>query len=372
MNPVNEMITVCHVITGDIWAGAEAQSFSLVRALNRNKLINVEVIVFNSGELYEKIQNENIKVSLVSEDDNNTLEIIYKVYKEIKKCNADIVHAHGFKENFTAGLAARLCSKKVIRTHHGKGMVSGSGIRAYIEKINEKYLTNKIIAVSEDLKKYLVDLGYDEERIKVIHNGVECQKKSSCRSTNLKKLFCTDSHKRVIGIVGRLVPVKNHRCFLDSARATLDRFSNVYFVVVGDGPLMSELREYARVLQIEESVHFAGYVNNVDEYLENFDILSFTSFHEGIPIAMLEAMCIGVPVVATKVGGVSEIIQHEISGLLVPNNDSKALSSAYIQLLSNDKFYNQISINSINEAINVHSLENSVVSTINLYKRTVL
>jgi len=129
------------------------------------------------------------------------------------------------------------------------------------------------------------------------------------------------------------VPIKNHVCFLEAARLVLERNDKACFVIVGDGELRAELERKARDLKIESRVIFMGFQHNLEKIYAGLDIVTLSSYNEGLPVALIEAMAAGKPVVSTDVGGVRDLILDGNNGLLVPSNDHKALAEAIIYLL---------------------------------------
>ena len=139
----------------------------------------------------------------------------------------------------------------------------------------------------------------------------------------------------LIGTVGRLLPVKAHDDFLRAARLILERQPDARFIIVGDGPLQCDLRRLAEQLGIEAQVAFLGSRTDVYDFIAAMDVFVLPSLSEGMPMALLEAMTLGTPVVATSVGGVPEIVAHRASGLLVPARDPQALANACLALAEN-------------------------------------
>jgi glycosyltransferase involved in cell wall biosynthesis len=131
-----------------------------------------------------------------------------------------------------------------------------------------------------------------------------------------------------------LVPVKNHRLFLDAAYRVIQKAPDVQFVIVGDGELRFELEQYASTLHLGSNVHFRGFCPNSPEIFADLDVVALTSLNEGTPVTLIEAMAAGKPVVATNVGGVGDLITNGVNGFLVPPNDADAFSEALLRVLA--------------------------------------
>ena len=364
----HNVIKVCHIISADLWGGAEAQAYSLIKGMSKQKDINIRVIIFNYGQLYSKIISSNINLNIVEENKNNILSMILETYRILKLYKIDIIHTHGFKENYIGGIAAKALQINVVRTHHGKGMIEGTILHKLIEKINEKFLTNDLIAVSCDLKELLVSKKYNKNKIHVIRNGLDCIDLVSERDhVCIKNILDIESDAYIIGNIGRLVSVKNHRCLLDGANIILQNYKNVHFLLVGDGPLKEVIYEYAKSLGIDKRLKMIGFHKNIIDILKTFDIFALTSLHEGIPMSLLEAMCIGIPTVTTRVGGIPEVIVDNYNGLLIPPDDPVAFSKACISLLENNMLAEKLARNAKQDMKSKYSLNNTINKTVTLY-----
>lgn len=334
----NKVLNITHIITGDLWAGAEVQAYTLIVGLLKCKNLCLNVIVFNHGILVDKLVSGGIRVNVVSEKHNNIFKMFWQLFYILSETKAEIVHTHGYKETLLGGLAARFCNVRVIiRTYHGKGIMDAGIKYTLIEKLNN-FFTDRIIAVSENLKNYLISKKLQEEIITVIHNGIDPGLIKPIKSINeLKSEFNIKAEDHVIGSVGRLVPVKGHKYFLEGAKKILEVNNKVVFVVVGDGPLMLDLGNQIKKLGISNKVRFLGFRKDIIDIMNIFDIFVITSLHEGVPMVLLEAMSLAKPIIATKVGGIPEIISDNQNGLLVSAKDSEVLALVCLELLKNNK-----------------------------------
>ncbi|MBU1998107.1 MAG: glycosyltransferase, partial [Candidatus Omnitrophica bacterium] len=246
---------------------------------------------------------------------------------------------------------------KIIHTFHGHVFESYFGfLKTCIFILIERLLaifTDRIITVSESVKNKLILLGIaKEEKIKIITLGFELDK--------FLNLPSKDNPELNIGIVGRLVPIKNHHLFLRSARKIINNNPdlNLRFKLIGDGELRGELEEYANILGIKEKVDFLGWQKNLEQVYSGLDIVVLTSLNEGTPVSLIEAMACGLPVVATDVGGVADLLGVESAqsdpesrfkvmerGILVKSGDTDGLASAISFLIGNNNLIKNIGIN---------------------------
>jgi glycosyltransferase involved in cell wall biosynthesis len=361
---------VCHLVSGDLWAGAEVQAYSLIKGLSKLEGILVEVITFNEGILSSKLRKDGISLDIVPESETNVISMIQKIVSILWNKKTDILHTHGFKENFIGGIAAKLCLlKAVVRTHHGQAMLKSKGLNGWIEKINAHLLTKHHISVSEDLREFLKKNGYEQSKITMIHNGIDFERMDLGKGSDfLRKDFNIGENITVIGTIGRMEAIKGHKYFIEGAGLILEKEKNVCFVIVGDGALMEEMRNYAEKLNITQQIRFAGFRHDSLNCLNMFDIFALTSLHEGIPITLLEAMSLGKPIVATNVGGIPEVIENNYSGVLIPPEDPYSFAEACVRLANDSSLRERLSVKARAEVRRRFSLETNILQTIQLYK----
>lgn len=185
-------------------------------------------------------------------------------------------------------------------------------------------LAHRVVANSAAAAERLIEEGTPDWKVVRIANGIDVARFPTAPET---------SRRRVITTVANLRPGKGHDVLLKAAARVLRRVPDARFHIVGDGPRRQELERLASVLRISGQVRFFGRCDRVPKVLGESDIFAFPSFMEASPNAVLEAMAAGLPVVATRVGGVPEIIDHDRNGLLVAPRDDRALAAALLRLI---------------------------------------
>jgi glycosyltransferase involved in cell wall biosynthesis len=199
-------------------------------------------------------------------------------------------------------------------------------------------LSDRIVTVSEGQKQELAGYGIAPlEKIAVVPLGFELEDLLACESHRgelRRELGLTDENK-LIGIVARLVPIKNHRLFLQVAQVVAEAVPQARFLVVGDGELREKLEAYVHDLGLDGRVLFTGWWQDLPRLYADLDMVALTSINEGTPVSLIEAMAAGVPVAATAVGGVPDVIVDGETGHLVEAEDAKGMAEAIIGLLKN-------------------------------------
>ena len=252
-----------------------------------------------------------------------------------------VVHTHAAKAGTLGRIAARLAGvPATVHTFHGH-VLSGyfnpavtAAFRAIERALARR--TTRIVALSPGQRDELLALGIGRpERMAVVPLGLELDGclNAQARRGELRRHLRLPPEARLVGIVARLVPIKDHASFFKAAARVARADPAARFVVAGDGPLRARLESAAREAGLADRTHFLGWWEDLPALYADLDVVALTSRNEGTPVCLLEAMAAGVPVVATAVGGVSDVVRHGETGLLVPPGDPGALAAALAALL---------------------------------------
>jgi len=338
--PPGEVISICHVAVGDLWAGAEVQLKVLLSKLVGRAEINLSVILFNEGRLKNEIDALGIPVRVFPESRWGSGKIFLELVREFKKSNIQIIHTHKYKDTILAAPAAKLCGiPHVVRTVHGL-REPFEGLQAFrmslyeaIERTVHRYCVDSIIGVSSQIERKCKAEG-EVSRVTCIRNGIDLEGKSAQADRwRTRKELSVDLGTCLIGTVGRLTPVKGISYLLQAARILMHQGANVKVLVVGDGSIRQDLMTQTRDLGISENVVFLGHREDTDVLLQALDIFVLPSLSEGIPMALLEAMAASRSVVASRVGGTPEIIEDGCEGFLVEPMDVNSLAERCRRLI---------------------------------------
>jgi glycosyltransferase involved in cell wall biosynthesis len=268
---------------------------------------------------------------------------LWKLYWLMRKERPHIVHTHTAKAGFLGRLAAALSGVPIIvHTFHGHVLHSYYGpVKNQVLRRVEQSLawaTDRLVTVSEQVKADLAGYGIAKaDRISVIPLGFDLDPflNSQVQQGEFRREMGLSYEHNLVGIVGRIFPIKNHALFLDAAARIAARDSAARFVIVGDGVLRQRLEKQARELGIGDRVLFTGWRSDLPRICADLNVLVVSSDNEGTPVSAIEAMAAGCPVVATRVGGLPDLIEDQKTGRLVPPRDADALASAVLDLLPN-------------------------------------
>lgn len=253
-----------------------------------------------------------------------------------------IVHTHAAKGGALGRIAARVARVGVtVHTFHGhvlRGYFSppvSAAFRAIERALARR--TTRIVALSPGQRDELLGMGIGRpDQVTVIPLGLELDPflDAQGRRGLLRRHLGLPHEARLIGIVARLVPIKDHATFLGAAARVAAADPAAHFVIAGDGPLREAVAGAARRAGLGDRVHFLGWWEDLPALYADLDVVALTSRNEGTPVCLLEAMAAGVPVVATAVGGVPDLVRQGETGLLVPPADPAALAAALTALLA--------------------------------------
>ncbi|MCI0551208.1 MAG: glycosyltransferase [Anaerolineae bacterium] len=249
-----------------------------------------------------------------------------------------IVHTHLFKSDFHGRLAARIVGVPVVvSTLHSIDRWAQKRPLGNLYGWTSRF-ADRIIAISDDVKNFhMANTAVDESKFVTIENGVDIQRftRQKTLGEEIRKEFNLDDSAPVFGIVGRLTPPKDHRVFLQAAALILQSIPRARFLIVGDGPLRDDLEAHMRELDIQNSLLFTGMRRDIPAVLAALDVLVISSLWEGIPVTLLEGMASALPMVATKVGSIPEVVTDE-TAILVQPSDPTAIAQACLKL-ANDQ-----------------------------------
>jgi glycosyltransferase involved in cell wall biosynthesis len=271
---------------------------------------------------------------------------VARIRRLIRDVRPDIVETHTTKAGIVGRLAAHLeGSPVVLHVYHGHVLEGHYGaIKTRLARCAERVLartSDRLLAVSARVKDDLVKSKIaSPDRISVVEPGLDLAPLIRSRQHRgaLRRDLGLDLGVPLVGIVGRLTPIKNHQLFLAAAARLLAVRPDVHFVVVGDGELGPEIRALACRLGLSSRVTFTGWRHDLPRIYADLDVLVTCSNSEGAPFAIIEAMAAECPVVATAVGGVPDLLDNQVTGLLVPPGQPVPLVAAILRLVSDPGF----------------------------------
>lgn len=320
--------------------------------------------------------------------DHKSVNEIRKIIREFKP---DIVHTHASKSGAVGRWAAiREGVPVVIHTFHGHifhSYFSSLSTRVFLEI--ERFLAKRsthIIAISELQKKELsLDFKIcSPEKMEVIPLGFDLhrfQENTTAKRKGFREKYQIKDDEVAIGIIGRLVPVKNHTFFLEAVKKLSSETNHPYKVlIIGDGELRKEIEEKAKSLNLDyttekDSVHdkklvFTSWIKEVDVATSGLDIIALTSLNEGTPVSLIEASAAGRPIVSTNVGGIRDVVDEGVNAFIVDKDDINGFAEKLKLLVEDSNLRKQMGIEGIQIAFSKFSYTRLVEQMKDLYKRS--
>lgn len=372
-------IKICHLAMGDGWAGAEVQLATLLAALSKMPDFEVSAILFNEGRLAGELRGLGIKTKVICESRYNSIFIIKQLMDYFRQHQFDILHTHKYKDNILGSLATSGKIRPRIRTIHGFpepfGGFQAVKIGAYqiLDNWVNRLLVDQILAVSLDLRSQLIK-HFGADKVTCIHNAIDIGKIRATREAKeLRKELGLDENDFLIGTMGRLTPVKDVESFLKAARIIHRQKPHVKFIVAGDGPLKHALQEQVREYGLAEIVLFLGHRDDGYNILELMDLFVLPSLSEGIPMVLLEALALACPVIASRVGGIPEVIEHGVNGLLIAPGREDELAKSCMTLIDDYDYARKLGIagrGRVVEHFSASAMANSIAAIYRSLSRT--
>lgn len=321
--------------------GSQQRIRILCKGLNKRKFHSI--IVCRPGPLVKFYQKQGFKT--IPLELRHHYRSVFELIGIIKKNNISIVHTHNLLADKVGCMAAKLAGVPVIiSTLHKLVNISSSGKRKYnfpiwLHNYIVKYLTDRIITVSDAVRSTAIkELKVKPSQVITIHNATDLNKFQKDipqdKILSLKKELNITPDSIIVTVIGRLTTGKGLEDFLGCIPNVINKTKEVIFLIVGQGRQKPRFIKLAKTLGIEKNIVFTGYRSDIERILKLSDIVVVPSLAEGLSRVILEAMASEKAVIATDVGGNSEAVVHNKTGMLVPPKNPNALSESLLMLIS--------------------------------------
>ena len=312
--------------------GAERQALYAARELVRRGC-DVEIIYYyETADGYDHTLGKGALFTYVPKN-GTYVRFLLRLWRHLRRGHFDVVHAFKNAPCIYGCTAAVLAGTPVVfggyreqYRHHGIVIIG----HRFINRFITGWIVNSR-AIAESLVKCI---GADREKISVVYNGIDANAfASSLSPQEARTRLGLPADAKVVSIIGRLRPEKNHAMFLRMASRVRRELPDARFLIIGDGPLEGPLRQQTESLGIEDAVHFLGIRDDIGDLLVATDICVLTSPLEGLPNSLVEAMSVGVAVISTGYPGVEEVLADGEEGFVVPRDDDEAMAKRVIRLM---------------------------------------
>ncbi|MBN2284940.1 MAG: glycosyltransferase family 4 protein [Tissierellales bacterium] len=352
MSPFYKKKKIAYVVTPVEFGGAERVSLNFLRNIDKNKFLVYPIIFFRPWEedsivLKELKQEEyplckipvSVRTSLKERDHFWLIRCFKMIFSILVKERFDLIHTHGYFADIVTIPVAKLLRIPVISTCHGFIANDRKLKRSYrIDRILLRF-SNRVIAVSQGIKDELLKSGIKESKIEVVLNAVQTDTDNDVLTQNRykkRRALHVSEKDFVLGYVGRLSREKGIHYLLDAVEILTKMDIPIKVVIIGDGPAKKDSKLLVRQKGVEDKVFFAGFQTDVKEWIPAMDVFALPSLTEGTPMALLEAMACRIPIVASAVGGIPQIIDSGKDGILVAPGKPKEIAAGIMELYNNN------------------------------------
>ncbi len=336
-------VRVVEVMATGTNGGAQEHVFSLVTRLNP-ACYDVRVVSLSHGSSVRRLEKAGIDVSVIDEpDDRLAVQALAELLAPIEP---EILHNHMYRAEVVGTRAALLLGEKGCRRPAVISTVHSSRVRCADDRQVLRQLAplmDRLIVVSKAIEQKIRDEGRSGVPVSLIYNGVDLQRYNHQQPCcTLHEDYSIPESSPIVGVVARLEAEKGHRTLIDAWPLVLAAHPEAWLLIVGEGSERDSLEAQAASLGIAGCVVFTGRREDVPAVTAALDISVLPSYREAQGLSVLEAMALSRPVVASRVGGIPEMIEDGVSGLLVPPNDHEALASAIVRLLSDHPYADMV------------------------------
>jgi len=299
------------------------------------------------GEIGQQMIAEGIQIDFINRGSGFNLGTISSLRRLVLESKIDILHCHQYTPFCYGVMACIGTPAKAVFTEHGRFHPdSYTWKRRLVNQVLYR-LAHKITCISQATRQALAQYEWiPAKRIEVIYNGVRAPQMNRPEGS-VREFHGIPSSSYLLGTIARLDPIKN-QCMMIEAFAEFQKVvPDSALIIAGDGPERATLQQRANQLGVKQSIQFSGFVTDIADYLDAFDVFLLTSFSEGTSMTLLEALATGKVIIATMVGGNVEVLEHGKTGMLVPSGDQSALLQCLIDINTNDKLCSELSANAL-------------------------
>lgn len=321
-------IRVLQVVGNAIVGGMERFVERLIQHLPADKF-TVTVLCPFEGIFTERLRNFGVEVLIAPMPDDPPWTVIQMVCALVSSKNIDVLHAHLPNAHVLAGLVGKLCRKRVLTTIHGRQITM---LDLEVHRASSTYLS----VVCQQSYLHSLGIGVESQYLSCEPNGVDTElfRPGQRPEEGLRNQLKLVADQPLVAFVGRLSPEKGPEVFVRAVLLMHERLPSAHFAIVGEGPMLATIQDFIDRYKLKDFTHLVGGRENMPDIFRDIDLVVSSSHSEAMPLALMEAMSTGIPVVATRVGGVPDMVEHGRSGWLVAPRDFEDIASRVVQTLT--------------------------------------
>ena len=325
-----------HIDTARTWRGGQNQVLLTVNGL-REIGQRAALVAHPDGEL-RKCFAEGLELVPLAPKSEMDLTAAWRLNRVIKRLQPDVIHAHDAHGVAMASLALSLGA--AAAKHGEPPLVVSRRVDFHLRHNSFSRWKHRqvdcFIAASEAIRRMLISDGVPEERTVTVHEGIDVEHVLAAPLVDVHQAFFLPHGSPVVGNIAALVPHKGQRHLIEAAHLVVQKLPDVRFVILGEGELREALERLVKEYHLEKHVLLPGFRTDVFGCLKSFDVFVMSSVTEGLGTSLLDAMACSRPIIATNTGGIPEVVDEGVTGLLVPPRDHTAMADAIVALVSNE------------------------------------
>jgi len=362
-------IRIAQIIYGLKLAGAEKIVLSLATRIPQDRFETVVVTLTADGAIEKPLRDAGVRVVYVPKFGRYDALVLYRLACTLRGEGIDIAHTHLFTADSWGRVAAAMARVPlIVSTLHAVDLWLSS-LQIAVERWTSFY-AHRLIAVSGAVKDFYISrAGIPSEKISVVYNGIDISRfPAAVEREGKRRELGISPGGLLVGVAARLEEQKDLFTWLRAARIAAAERQDLEFVIAGEGSQRAALEEFSRSIGMGQKVHFLGAREDVDEIIAVCDLIMFSSRFEGLSLSMLECMASGKPVIASRTGGIAEIIRDGENGVLASPGDERELSRAMLRLLGDEDAGRRLGEAARKTVVERFTIEGMIEGTVQIYE----
>lgn len=361
-----------HIDTAHTWRGGQNQVLLTVNGL-RSIGHRAALVAHPDGELRRRA-SEGLELIPIASRSEMDLAAAWRLARVVKRLQPDIIHAHD-----PHGVAMAALALSIGRgASRGEGTIApGLVVSRRVDFHLKRHSLSRwkyrqvgcFIAASEAIRRMLVTDGVPEEKTVTVHEGIDIDHVLAAPPVNVHEAFFLPHHAPVVGNVGALVPHKGQRHLIEAAHLVVQQIPDARFVILGEGELREHLERLIDDHHLKKHVLLPGFRTDVLGCIKSFDLFVMSSVTEGLGTSLLDAMACSRAIVATKTGGIPEVVDGGVNGVLVEPRDHRELAAAIVRLLQDDAARRAMGEAGLERVRTRFTVERMIAETADVYAR---
>ncbi|HEY8846677.1 MAG TPA: glycosyltransferase [Candidatus Limnocylindrales bacterium] len=336
-------VRVVEILATGTNGGAQEHLYSLMSRLDQTRY-DASVVALSAGSAVRKLERAGFDVTVIDEPDD--ADAIRALTAHLALVRPDVIHTHMYRADVVGTKAAIALGEMGHRRPYVVSTVHSSRVRSSEDRELIRQLTpsmDQLIAVSKSIERKIADEHRTGAPVRLIYNGVDLQRydhQEAC--CTLREEYGMEPGSQIVGVVARLEPEKGHQTLIEAWPQVLRKVPGAYLLIVGEGSRRDFLEQWAAAHKVAHRVVFTGRRDDIPAVTAALDVAVLPSWREAQGLSILEAMALSRPVVASDVGGIPEMVEDGVTGLLVQHDNPIALADAIVRLLTDHAFADTI------------------------------